>query len=246
MSISSVEELEEKLREGWTLYQTKKDGKWWAVRKGETPQYIKKAVVNEAPEYFQEKKTKKKEKGKGKSEEKSEKSEKSEKEKKTTVTTAPLRILDRSYAEILTHLTTKLDWFGEVMMQVGFTSTMIALQSANVNISESFERIEEFRENPKAFVEYIDRYLSALWKAKEEAQNIVQLEEERDKLALKLYLALTALDNLKRQRDDYYMKARVAISSMCPECLRRYTLATTFADMTTMKEKKKTEVKISE
>ncbi|MCD6209938.1 MAG: hypothetical protein J7J01_03420, partial [Methanophagales archaeon] len=123
MSISSVEELEAKLREGWTLYQTKRDGKWWAVRKGETPQYIKKAVVNKAPEYFQEKKTEKKEKGKNKSEEKS---EKCEKEKKTTVTTAPLRILDKSYAEILTHLTSKLDWFGEVMMQVGFTSTMIA------------------------------------------------------------------------------------------------------------------------
>jgi len=243
MSISSVEELEEKLREGWTLYQTKKDKKWWAVRKGETPQYIKKSVVNEVPEYFQEKKTEKKDKGKGKSEEKS---EKSEKEKKTTVTTAPLRILDRSYAEILTHLTAKVDWFSEVMVQVGFTSTMIALQSANVSVSESFERIEEFRDNPRAFVQYIDRYLSALWKAKEEAQNIVELEEERDKLALKLYIALTALENLKKQRDDYYLKARVAISSMCPECLRRYTLATTFADMTTMKEKKKTEVKISE
>jgi len=243
MSISSVEELEEKIREGWTLYQTKRDGKWWAVRKGETPQYIKKAVVNEAPEYFQEKKAEKKEKGKGKS---GEKSEKSEKEKKTTVITAPVRILDKSYAEILTHLTSKLDWFGEVMMQVGFTSTMIALQSANVSVSESFERIEEFRDNPQAFIRYIDRYLSALWKAKEEAQNIVELEEERDKLSLKLYIALTALENLKKQRDDYYLKARVAISSMCPECLRRYTLATTFADMTTMKEKKKTEVKISE
>jgi len=241
MSISSVDELEEKLKEGWTLYQTKRDGKWWAVRKGETPQYIKKSVVNEAPEYFQEK-TEKKKKSEGKSEEKN---EKSEKEKKTTVITAPVRILDRSYAEILTHLTSKLDWFGEVMMQVGFTSTMIALQSANVNISESFERIEEFRDNPKAFVEYIDRYLSALWKAKEHAQDIVELEQERDKLALKLYLALTALENLKKQRDDYFMKARVAISSMCPECLRRYTLATTFADLTG-KEKKKTEVKITE
>jgi len=243
MSISSVDELEEKLKEGWTLYQTKRDGKWWAVRKGETPQYVKKAVVESAPEYFQEKPAEKKKKSEGKSEEKS---EKSEKEKKTTVTTAPLRILDRSYAEILTHLTAKVDWFGEVMMQVGFTSTMIALQSANINVSESFERIEEFRDNPRAFVQYIDRYLSALWKAKEHAQDIVELEEERDKLALKLYIALTALENLKKQRDDYFMKARVAISSMCPECLRRYTLATTFADMTTMKEKKKTEVKISE
>jgi len=242
MSISTVEELEEKLQDGWTLYQTKKDKKWWAVRKGETPVYIKKSVVNEAPEYFQEKKEKGKEKGKGKSEEKS---EKSEKEKKTTVTTAPLRILDRSYAEILTHLTAKLDWFSEVMTQIGFTSTMIALQSANINISESFERIEEFRDNPQAFVQYIDRYLSALWKAKEEAQNIVELEEERDKLALKLYIALTALENLKKQRDDYFMKARVAISSMCPDCLRRYALATAFADMSTPKERKKTEVKIT-
>ena len=242
MSISSVDELEEKLKEGWTLYQTKRDGKWWAVRKGETPQYIKKSVVNEAPEYFQEKAEKKK-KSEGKSEEKS---EKSEKEKKTTVTTAPLRILDRSYAEILTHLTSKLDWFGEVMMQVGFTSTMIALQSANVNISESFERIEEFRDNPRAFIEYIDRYLSALWKAKEEAQNIVQLEEERDKLALKLYIALTALENLKKQRDEYYMKTKVAISCMCPDCLRRHALATAFADLTTTeKRKEKTEVKIT-
>jgi len=243
MSISSVDELEEKLKEGWTLYQTKRDGKWWAVRKGETPQYIKKAVVNEAPEYFQEKPAEKKKKSEGKSEEKS---EKSEKEKKTTVTTAPLRILDRSYAEILTHLTSKLDWFGEVMMQVGFTSTMIALQSANVNISESFERIEEFRDNPRAFIEYIDRYLSALWKAKEEAQNIVQLEEERDKLALKLYIALTALENLKKQRDEYYMKTKVAISCMCPDCLRRHALATAFADLTTTeKRKEKTEVKIT-
>jgi len=242
MSISTVEELEEKLQDGWTLYQTKKDKKWWVVRKGETPIYIKKSVVNEAPEYFQEKKEKGKEKGKGKSEEKS---EKSEKEKKTTVTTAPLRILDRSYAEILTHLTAKVDWFSEVMVQVGFTSTMIALQSANINISESFERIEEFRDNPRAFVQYIDRYLSALWKAKEHAQDIVELEEERDKLALKLYIALTALENLKKQRDDYYLKARVAISSMCPDCLRRYALATAFADMSTPKEKKKTEVKIT-
>ena len=243
MSISTVEELEEKLRDGWTLYRTKKDGKWWAVRKGETPQYIKKAVVESAPEYFQEKekKTEKKEKGKGKSEEKS---EKCEKEKKTTVTTAPLRILDRSYAEILTHLTTKLDWFSEVMTQIGFTATMIALQAANISVSESFERIEEFRDNPQAFVQYIDRYLSALWKAKEEAQNIVQLEEERDKLALKLYIALTALENLKKQRDEYYLKTKVAISCMCPDCLRRHALATAFADLS-MPEKKKTEVKIT-
>jgi len=242
MSISSVEELEEKLREGWTLYQTKKDKKWWAVRKGETPQYIKKAVVESAPEYFQEKPAEKKKKSEGKSEEKS---EKSEKEKKTSITTAPVRILDRSYAEILTHLTSKLDWFSEVMTQVGFTATMIALQAANISVSESFERIEEFRDNPNAFVQYIDRYLSALWKAKEEAQNIVELEEERDKLALKLYIALTALENLKKQRDEYYLKTKVAISCMCPDCLRRHALATAFADFTTT-EKKKTEVKISE
>ena len=157
----------------------------------------------------------------------------------------PLKILDEGYASALTHLTTKMDWFSEVMMEIGFSSTMMAFQSAQIPIDDAFDRITDFREDASEFVSFVLKYQKALWQAKDEAGVLVKLEEDREKLRLKLYMALQAIENIKTQRNEYYIKARMAMSCMDESGLRKFAFATTFSETETqplISEKRKNEV----
>ena len=220
-----------------------KEGTKWKViteTTGLNPKTIQDALNKEGVP----KRTGKERKDEGKKEEKE-----AQPKTKTVVrgSVPPLRVLDEGYASSLKHLTTKLDWFSEVMMEIGFSSTMMALQAAQLNINEAFERIPGFRDDPQVFIEFVDRYLSALWKAKDEAVAIVALEEDLEKARLKLYMALQAIENVKNQRNEYYIKARMAMSCMDEAGLRKFAFATTFSETeTTLPQKKSREMEMLE
>lgn len=145
----------------------------------------------------------------------------------------PLKILDEGYATALTHLTTKMDWFSEVMMEIGFSSTLMAFQSAKIPIDDAFDKIGDFRDDAGEFITFVQRYLRALWKAKDEAGALVALEEDLEKARMKLYMTLQAVNSLKSQRDEWHIKAKMALSCLDETGLRRYAFSTTFSETET-------------
>ena len=230
--------MDEKKEAAVELY---KEGTKWKIiteTTGLNPKTIQDALNKEGVP----KRTGKERKDEGKKE------EKEERPKQRTVvrgSVPPLKILDEGYASALTHLTTKMDWFSEVMMEIGFSSTMMAFQSAQIPIDDAFDRITDFRENAGEFVDFVLKYQKALWQAKDEAGVLVKLEEDREKLRLKLYMTLQALENIKDQRNEYYIKARMAMSCMDESGLRKFAFATTFSETETqplLEQKKKSEV----
>ena len=206
-----------------------KEGTKWKViteTTGLNPKTIQDALNKEGVP----KRTGKERKDEGKKEEKE-----AQPKQRTVVrgSVPPLKILDEGYASALTHLTTKMDWFSEVMMEIGFSSTMMAFQSAKIPIDDAFDRITDFRENAGEFIDFVLKYQKALWQAKDEAGVLVKLEEDREKLRLKLYMTLQAIDSIKSQRDEWYIKAKMALSCLDETGLRRYAFSTTFSETET-------------
>jgi hypothetical protein len=175
------------------------------------------------------------------------KDEKEEQPKTKTVVRGavpPLRVLDQSYAEALSFYGEKLAWYGQAVTEIGQVAMMMLFQIAKINVDDAYLKMEDFKDADE-FVSYSTKYLVALFQAKDEAVKIVALEEDREKLRLKLYTVLQAIENIKNQRNEYYIKARMAMSCMDESGLRKFAFATTFSETETqplLEQKKKREV----
>lgn len=67
------------------------------------------------------------------------------------------------------------------MYDVGFYSTMIALQYAKVDPNEIEQRVAQFKD-AKEFANFVKRYLSALYQASADAAKILELEDKNREL----------------------------------------------------------------
>lgn len=115
-----------------------------------------------------------------------------------------LKALDRSHARIVQNVTERISWFADVLNEIGFYATLLAMQVAKVPPEELYTRIEEF-DNPQRFVAFVREYLNVLFEAKEEAQEIIKYREKLMALEGKLAVLEEVIDHLKRQRDEAFM-----------------------------------------
>lgn len=221
--IANVEELEEKIQDGWRPYTSQ--NKWFLSNPPEQPLYVPVAIVKALPAIFV-----KKEKEETPVEEKEEKKT----QPKTVLRGAvpPLRVLDQSYAEALSFYGEKLAWYGQAVTEIGQVAMMMLFQIAKINVDDAYLKMEDFKDADE-FVSYSTKYLVALFQAKDEAVKIVALEEDLEKVRMKLYMALQAINSLKSQRDEWYTKSKMALSCLDESGLRRYAFSTTFSETET-------------
>lgn len=127
-----------------------------------------------------------------------------------------LEELDRSHAKIVKHITERVGWFADVLNEIGFYATLIAMQYAKVPINQLYDRIVNFSD-PYEFVAFVRENLNALFEAKEEANVIVELRKKIDALDLKAAILEEVIDQLKQQRDQAIMALYAAVSIMDEE-----------------------------
>ena len=134
-----------------------------------------------------------------------------------------LEELDRSHAKIVKHITERVGWFADVLNEVGFYATLIAMQYAKVPINEIYDRIVDFSD-PYEFVDFVRTNLNALFEAKEEARAIVELRKKIDALELKAIALEEIINELRNQRDQATLALYAAVSTMDEDQLRQFIM----------------------
>jgi len=135
-----------------------------------------------------------------------------------------LEALDESHAKIVTNLTEATGWFADVLAEVGFYATIVAMQHAKVPPEELYETIVRFKD-PEEFAEFVKNHLTALLEAKEDAHALVSLRKALDRMEAKVIILEEALERLKAQRDEAILMVHTATAAMCDECLKRFMTA---------------------
>jgi len=151
------------------------------------------------------------------------KSKKSDYQQAGTGRRITLEELDRSHAKIVKHITERVGWFADVLNEVGFYATLIAMQYAKVPINEIYDRIVDFSD-PYEFVDFVRTNLNALFEAKEEARAIVELRKKVDALELKAIALEEIINELKNQRDQATLALYAAVSTMDEDQLRQFIM----------------------
>lgn len=79
-----------------------------------------------------------------------------------------------------------MSWFADVLNEIGFYATLLAMQSTKVPPEKLYGMIAEF-EDPRAFAEFVREHLIALFEAKEEANQTIKGSLKSWKLRLKFF-----------------------------------------------------------
>jgi len=132
--------------------------------------------------------------------------------------------LDRSHAKIVRNLTEATGWFADVLHEIGFYATIIAMQHAKVPPDELYEQVVKFKD-PEEFSAYVKDHLAALLEATEDAQILMDLRRQLDIMDAKLLLLQEAYKRLKGQRDELTLMVHTATASMCDACMKRFILS---------------------
>jgi len=132
-----------------------------------------------------------------------------------------LEALDRSHAEIVRRVTERVSWFADVLDEIGFYATIIAMQYAKVKPDELYDRVVEFKD-PEEFSKFVKDQLNALFQAKEDARALIELRNKLNAMDIKLCLIQEAYDHVVRQKDELARMVQDMISLMCEDCLREY------------------------
>lgn len=136
-----------------------------------------------------------------------------------------VRRLGREYAEIVTHVTEKVDWFMDAVVNIGFHTIIAAFQFARIDPKEFMRRVEDFKDSDE-FVRHVLRYLDAMiQQGAEGAQRLVEAESELEKLRAYVELLESMYLTAIEQRDRAITYLRASVASMCEEDLRRFILA---------------------
>ena len=132
--------------------------------------------------------------------------------------------LDKSHAKIVRNLTEATGWFADVLHEIGFYATIIAMQHAKVPPDELYEQVVKFKD-PAEFSAYVKDHLAALLEATEDAQILMDLRRQLDIMDAKLLLLQEAYQRLKGQRDELTLMVHTATASMCDACMKRFILS---------------------
>ena len=126
-----------------------------------------------------------------------------------------MRTLGSEYAELLKTVTEKTRWFNDALVEIGWLSTLYAFQYARLSPKEITKKVDEFRD-PDKFVEFVNKYLTAMIQASTDATNtILNLEKELSKYRDALKVAGALIKGYKRyvkELNKYLEVARVIIT----------------------------------
>jgi transposase-like protein len=149
-----------------------------------------------------------------------------------------LRVLGQEYAEVIKHVTEKVDWFTDVVVDIGFYSVIAAFQFARVDPKTVLEKIEGFKD-PEEFKKEVLKYLEAMIRAGTEgAETIKRLQDEVNRLNALLILYKKTLAYVAEQRDQLISTLnkvigylRTALSIMNQQQIRRFYESTMLTEI---------------
>jgi hypothetical protein len=133
------------------------------------------------------------------------------------------RTLDQEYAHLISQLTEKTGWFNQVLTDLGFYSTLLAFQAARVPPAKIPEQVEKFR-NPEEFTRFVKDQLSALMRAVQESERILDLEDQVRDLEAENELLAATLEQAIEQASSLATLLKVAMALMPPQSLRQFLL----------------------
>ena len=224
------EEVIEHIENGWKLYYDKRNDKY-KLRKYENGKdrflTLPKSLNDFCRSLIEMKENEREEseeQGEERREKRKEKREKREEKGGETAGTGrkhTLEALDKSHAEIVRRVTERVSWFADVLDEIGFYATIIAMQYAKVKPDELYDRVVEFKD-PEEFSKFVKDQLNALFQAKEDARALMELRNKLNAMDIKLCLIQEAYDHVVRQKDELARMVQDMISLMCEDCLREY------------------------
>ena len=134
------------------------------------------------------------------------------------------RTLDQEYAELISQLTEKTGWFNRVLTDLGFYSILLAFQAARVPPAKVPEMIEKFK-RPDEFSGFVKDQLSALMRAVQGSERILELEEQVKDLEAENGLLEALLQESVERIQRLSTMLKVALALMPRSSLERFLLA---------------------
>jgi hypothetical protein len=134
------------------------------------------------------------------------------------------RTLDKEYAELLSQVLEKTGWFNQVLTDLGFYSILLAFQAARVPPGKVPEQVERFRD-PEEFTRFVKDQLSALMRAVQESERLLELEDELRELRAENDYLYALLDESLDAVNWYKAALATAMAVMAPQQLLQLLLA---------------------
>ena len=168
-------------------------------------------------------------------EEKEEESDEGSKEKeegKTSLRLAEsLKLLDRTFAQQIAAYAKRQAWFSEIIEDLGISTLFMVLQLAHIPPEKWYDEIRKYKDEPKKFMEFADKYLVALFEAKEDAEKLIEIRS-------KWYYTIAEREALRAKLIEYTKLLNEAItqlnactSMLSPKQLQKYTMWTALRKM---------------
>jgi len=129
---------------------------------------------------------------------------------------------DRSFAAQMLLLAKKQEWFTEIIEQLGITTLFMILQVAEIPAEQWYNEIKKYKKDPEAFLEFADKWMVALYDAKEDAKKYIELRQkyghciaDREKLRIELL-------NYKGYLQEALTQLSAVVSILSKEQLQRF------------------------
>ena len=108
-------------------------------------------------------------------------------------------------------------WFHHLLIDLGRDFLILGLTNLGIPEDKIYEEVAKYRDNYEALRDKITEFFTELVKLRKEAWKLRELEND-------LKLIEAEYDFLKVNFDKLYDVYRVAVSSMCPECKKKFLL----------------------
>ncbi len=139
-----------------------------------------------------------------------------------------LEALDRTQAKVASRLLENVSWFSEAVHNIGFYSTIIALQYAKVDPNEIEQRITQFKD-AEEFASFVKKQLSELYsKGGEKARKLLELEEKRRRLEAENAYVFYLTNKIARQVELLKNILMFMWTGACDSCKRNIKWALSF------------------
>lgn len=135
-----------------------------------------------------------------------------------------LKEMDKTFALQIMNYAKRQQWFSEVLERLGISTLFMILQLANIPPEQWYEQIQNYREDPDAFMKFADKYLVALFEAKQDAEKIMEWREKFIRCIGRESVLEVELVKYKKSLQDTIESLKAATSLLSESQLKRYTL----------------------
>ncbi|AGB05280.1 hypothetical protein AciM339_1427 [Aciduliprofundum sp. MAR08-339] len=158
------------------------------------------------------------------SEKKEDKKEKAESFKSKAKITATMSSYDKSFARHINILAEKEEWLVTIISELGIRTLFIILQMADIPPHEWYTKLGEYASDPQAFVNFAEKYIVALFEAKQDAKKMLEMRSEMAMLIAQNEALKFALKNREETIRDLIERLNALTSMLSKNQIQRYII----------------------